>query len=644
MEGISPTYHRDSMASTDPTAASISRPLSSTKSNITLDNILSPSPSQDLPINDDDNPKKRPRHSLNHALPPTEPSPDVYARRKVLSRSPAMQLRGDPMKLEIDPYTLDTDLCQYYLDQYFNHVNNNNIYVFPRKLFIHWVKHNRKKSLWDNMMLYAMLALGTIFATNRERETHGKLFAKVAHKAESAIRGKFTLQAIQTRLILAMYNFARGNNGKAWDFSGAAVRCASGMKLTREEDLADPRSDSKIYDLPRHVLLECKRRTFWATLIFDQLVAFCTGHEPCHIPDYYLRLPCEDAKYEEGNIPNTPLHGLISRSSNSHHDPSQNEVGTMGQLIRALALWVDVIGFVTQMRYKSSDEVDTLAESFHATMMHRFDEFRRQMPSHLRYEEDTQESYRQGEENARYANRRGQLGGFAGMHIMFFCAVMRVNRHVFSQKAHWQRRTRNINDAYLAAVQTLRLVEKMAEQKSQGQRQDIASSVSTPFVGYAIICAVDVLTSVGSLSDFVGQYSEYMGRISASITALEQMKPHWKNTDQQLQLITDRYMSIMNATRSSMGTGKSLFYASMPIEGKHLFGRDILYSSSRRHILRSLGKGENVQSDDELLEIRRPSQQSIVVEEPTHDAAESTWFDDADDDDEDEETENVSAN
>ena len=52
------------------------------------------------------------------------------------------------MKLEIDPYTLDTDLCQYYLDQFFNHVNNNNIYVFPRKLFIHWVKHNRKKSLW----------------------------------------------------------------------------------------------------------------------------------------------------------------------------------------------------------------------------------------------------------------------------------------------------------------------------------------------------------------------------------------------------------------------------------------------------------------------------------------------------------------
>ena len=310
-------------------------------------------------------------------------------------------------------------------------------------------------------MLYAMLALGTIFATNRERETHGKLFAKVADKAESAIRGKFTLQAIHTRLLLAMYNFAKGNNGKAWDYSGAAVRCASGMKLSREEDLADPRSDSKIYDLPRHVMLECKRRTFWATLIFDQLVAFCTGHEPCYIPDYYLHLPCEDARYEEGNIPVTPLYGLNSRSSNAHHDPGQNHVGTMGQLIRALALWVDVIGFVTQMRYKSPDEIDTLAEAFHATMMHRFEEFRRQMPSHLCYEEDTQESIRQGEKNARYANRRGQLGGFVGMHIMFFCAVMRVSRHVFSQRVPWQRRTRNINDAYMAAVQTLRLVEKM---------------------------------------------------------------------------------------------------------------------------------------------------------------------------------------
>ena len=543
------------------------------------------------------------------------------------------------MKLDVDPYTLDPDLAQYYLDQYFNNINDNNLYIFPRRLFTTWVKHSRRKSLWDKMLLYALLALGTVFATNRDRELHGKWFAKVAHKAESAIRGKFTLQAIQTRLILAMYNFAKGNNAKAWDYSGSAVRCASGMRLNREPVESEVKHESsKVYDLPPIVLLECKRRTFWATMIFDQLVGFCTGQEPCQIPEFYLHLPCDEQTYEEGRIPKTPFFGQPMRDVLPGNDSHHANVGLMGQCICILALWTEIISFAAQMKYKTALEVDSTADAFYSTMLRKLDTWKRNLPPHLQYSQDTQDNIKLSHENIKAAQRRGVLGIFGGVHLFAYCALMRLNRHIYPEHITITRKMRNIGDAYVAAEQSLLLLEKMAFQSTEDGHKEAVSGVSAPFIGYAVICAIDILTAAGLIADLVGHNSRTMSLIGSSLTGLEQVQSHWKNTERQLAAVADRYQNILAIVHSPESLSKAGFYAQNPIEGSFPFQRDLMYKTPRKIVLRALGKGDSVRGDEELVGIQQPLQAQPAAGLGRDN---STWFDDAEDDEDEDDVDHA---
>lgn len=169
-----------------------------------------------------------------------------------------------------DPYEVDADITMHYIETYFVHINAATYRIFPRQLFLRWLKGKTTKSPDDLMILYTMLAMGSVFSFRAERKHEGSLFSKIARYAVEKNHGNYSIQLVQSRLLLAFYHFAAGESHKAWDYGGMGFRVASGLKLNLEEGVTDIRDDDVMdYGLNRHALAECRRRTFWSAYMMD---------------------------------------------------------------------------------------------------------------------------------------------------------------------------------------------------------------------------------------------------------------------------------------------------------------------------------------------------------------------------------------
>jgi hypothetical protein len=179
----------------------------------------------------------------------------------------------------MDPYPI-SPLTMEYLDLYFAYINQATYTMLPKAPFLKWVRHCHEKTLDDKMILYTLMGMGCRFSARKESVAHGKRFLQIARDAEQNSFGKFTLQLVQARLLLALLNFSLGNPSEAWDYCGTAVRAACALNYNSEEGVT---SQSQLLDLEYglngRTLAECRRRTFWSAYVMDvSILPFGFGH------------------------------------------------------------------------------------------------------------------------------------------------------------------------------------------------------------------------------------------------------------------------------------------------------------------------------------------------------------------------------
>jgi hypothetical protein len=139
---------------------------------IYLENRLSPTSASRS--NPEDSPESRPLvENLRVSVPP----------HPVLEGCPAESVNSEPVASSItygpgvprfrwtdDPYQLDPDVTIYYMNKYFSQIDSATSCVLPKNAFLHWVKDCRTKSPQDIMLMYAILAMGTVFELRAEAE------------------------------------------------------------------------------------------------------------------------------------------------------------------------------------------------------------------------------------------------------------------------------------------------------------------------------------------------------------------------------------------------------------------------------------------------------------------------------------------
>ena len=171
--------------------------------------------------------------------------------------------------VEIDPYEVGPELTLHLTNLYFNHVNSVEFGLFGRKTFTRWVTSQRVKCHDERMLLYSVLAAGSIFAPEL---SIGTRLVDIASHAIRRRLGNFSLKCIQTRQILGLYAYCRGRKTEAWDYLGAALRGISGKGYVSEEGIQEI-DENELRHPPCGMtisqMIESRRRTLWSAYTIE---------------------------------------------------------------------------------------------------------------------------------------------------------------------------------------------------------------------------------------------------------------------------------------------------------------------------------------------------------------------------------------
>lgn len=430
---------------------------------------------------------------------------------------------------------------------FFKHVPETAYCMFPEGPFKAWVLSVSEKSADDMMLVYTILALGTVFSLKSEHKSFGARFAAVSRFA--CDNSRFSLQLVQSRVLLALYYFANNNAEDAWDFCGAALRAASGLKLNLEmEKTDDAYRKSYPYGLTRAGFAECRRRTFWSCYLMDRFNGFCSGHlSIVQSDDVFLRLPCDVKSFESQLDIQNPYFDPAT-------PPIQNinwTIGSMAYLINITTIWGHVMANV----YRTSQRPSP------TTTRNSFPAFYEDATRRLRIWNDALPAcYTFSAENLARASSEGKLGTFMMMHTVYNTTAMKLNRYIQQYNLTNSQLAHHVAVSKQHAEDLLRMVDTLTALKASASPRhgDVPTKFSSPFVGYAIVSAIDILTAKITANAIPNRLMSFQGAQSI----LAELAQFWQSSKNQNALIQQRVRDLTEAVRTrGEGTGPAAHVA-----------------------------------------------------------------------------------
>jgi hypothetical protein len=388
---------------------------------------------------------------------------------------------------QIDPYTINAGRTSELISLVFRHVPDTISCMLPETPFKLWALSGSEKSPDDLLLLYTMLALGSIFSPKPEHQALGPRYAAVArHGCENR---PYSLQLVQARVMLALYYYAGDQRTESWDICGAALRAASGMRLNVEVDESDPGLSALPYGLTRNGYAECRRRTFWACFLLDRLSGLGAAHPSWgHSHDVFLRLPCDTPNFEAQDASENPF---FDPASTAARGPGST-TGCLAGLVEMASIWGDVMANLYRMSQSRAPAPRGAA----------FAAFYDEAARRLREWEDTVlPSSTFSPENLREATHRGTMGTFIAMHTVYRATAMKLNRHVPTAALPAAQLARHRALARHHAEELLNVTDTLAARPASmpspaASPADVypPRELSAPFAAHAIALAVDILT------------------------------------------------------------------------------------------------------------------------------------------------------
>ncbi|KAF2626583.1 hypothetical protein BU25DRAFT_394577 [Macroventuria anomochaeta] len=430
------------------------------------------------------------------------------------------------LQWEQDPSELDPRVTLHILELYFLHAGRATYGMFPRKAFMSWAQSGRGKSQDDRMLLYSVLAMGSLFSPDVDKRALGKRFAAVATYAAEKRFGKFSLQLCQSRLLLALYHFAQGKPQEAWDFCGSGLRAISALKLNTEEgvkEMADGAPELE-YGFDRRTFEECCRRTFWSGFLMDRYNGFFGGTLfVVSIEDAFVRVPCLEATYESGTPCDTPLfdYQLLNRFA-----PKTPVLGNMAYLCLISALWGDVLTFTGRAARRPDTGYEQHYEPFYTKSYERLEGWHAMLPASLRY----------SPQNLENSIAEGNVGTFMSLHALYHATIIRLNRQIRVSAMPVDKISRNIEHAFKNASNFLSMMHSLALINRQRRNGTSECFFSTPFPGYALMLSIDVLSSAGTSTTL----SNLIDTVGTTMSCIDELATFWASARAQQKAVSNR--------------------------------------------------------------------------------------------------------
>jgi hypothetical protein len=305
-----------------------------------------------------------------------------------------------------------------------------------------------------------------------------------------------------------------------------------------------------------------------------------------HSDDCFLRLPCREDLYEAQNIPETPYFSTVERSLPRNGSAS---LGNMAYLIAVSSAWSDVLQNLYRTKHRVIDREDGAYERFYDEKQRQLQAFIDRLPSHL-FPSNTQ--------NIQQSLQGGYAGTFICLHALYHTTLMKLNRHAAYGELREGGLSRNLRAAQFYARELLKVTHTLSELHRERHSPELAWIFSTPFQGYSVLSAVDILTSMGSLADMKSD----IRLVQSSLEVVQELSRYWASAQKQLQMIVVRLGELMKALDTA-SVEDTVFVTTQPMED--IFGKklDLLLSPGVEEKLTALGLGAMMKEGNGVLTI-----------------------------------------
>lgn len=499
--------------------------------------------------------------------------------------------------IDTDPLSKDEHLARHYIRSYMDYVNTTTFDIFPREQFMKWLVADTSKSNVDRMLIFAMLAVGSLHSRHKDKVMHRTAFKTIAYQELNAIFDVTTLQAVQTSLLLAYLEYAEGNYRRSYHVMQRGVGGVRYLRLCIER--ASAADESNPYGMTGPTYEECCRRTFWALFTSDALKTFIS-HDMRSLPtdDVFLRLPCASDRFDSGQIPETPFFDpdLRPLSADQH-----KVLGNFAYLVQIAHLMSEIrttaIRHQQTMRLRGSV---CSSDALRANLEDRLKSWAAQYKQgcEIRGDQNSQVDPR----TATIRHFAAKPGYYAGHDVMFHYANMELNRSVFHTKLSDRALSEHAQKARQHAAWTL---EKAKELVQLHDEEDEFQSVPCgPTAGPAVLAAIDIITAAGKLDGVMMNQSKLMECMYAGLTLLDQLAPCWESARTARELAQKRVTMVFSQASNAIMERKVLFYTTGPIGLNMGQDFDLVYGADRKRYLRALHANEyHSAKPEEILEI-----------------------------------------
>ncbi|KAK5994220.1 putative transcriptional regulatory protein [Cladobotryum mycophilum] len=269
----------------------------------------------------------------------------------------------------------------------------------------------------NRFLLYSILALSGLYLTDREA-TQDRRFASAKSlsqhyllKARSASRqtsDQPSVTSIQANLCLGLRELLTASAARAWMHVGLAIRMAQALRLRMEYNQRHA---------PRQ--REVRRRTFWACVVLDRLVAYCTFRtQTIDTSLVKIHLPCSDVAFAFGHdIPGPQFQDLGVAVGEG------GELRVQPYFIKTLILWGNI----------ASDHVDRGRRNFELSPYDPLSENWKNESIMKQWCSSLPGELRWSEENLRAHQSLGQALFFVQMHFLIVHASFLVHHEYLPQ-------------------------------------------------------------------------------------------------------------------------------------------------------------------------------------------------------------------
>ncbi|KAJ5442878.1 hypothetical protein N7445_004629 [Penicillium cf. griseofulvum] len=429
----------------------------------------------------------------------------------------------------LDPYESDPEAAIHYTECYFLHVNDGLYYMYPHGQFSLWLKTNPTKSADDKMLLYSMMALGSVFSDRLDKMAAMKRYSRIARFAINRSQHTLSLQLAQSHIIMSLWYYATGSLVGSWDSIGAAGRAVYGLRYNVESGGVVVNQSQKCdYGLHPQALIECRRRTFWIAFVLDRFSSLYSASSTFISSDAaLLRLPCREEIYETQQYATVPYFQSFLNHIPVSTDDDRSTLSPMAFLIDIMAIWGDISMHITRLPHFPPEAYSRLAEEFHTTIIQKSNQWMTRLPDYMAFSSI----------NLERSIRQRKADTFISTHLFYHASLMKLYRHARYQSLRPEILGQYIHRARYHAVEILRISLTFDQYAKEiiPSRHTTETSISltllNPFLGYVILSAVDVLSSAGLAS----QLHECISYIRGALDTVHELGRYW---DGSLQLVT----------------------------------------------------------------------------------------------------------